>query len=197
MHSILNTEQFFLLCSFLHLPDVPKIYAIVSEFEIGCIFFFLIFWENMWPYSWKSDKTYSLKMYNHSQYQQKSIYFPKLIKSEGVNRDFFVCPEYWYPCLRDKIKCLRLSTTSWDHHTKQSPCQSTHQTLPAPAQAAALTHLPSLTHQPQYGSLAWAHFSQSEYSWQSCTGNRYTCKIKSKANITYEDGIRRWKHSWT
>lgn len=43
-------------------------------------------------------------MYNDFQYQQKHIYFPKLMKSAEVNRDLFVCMEDWYQRLRDKIK---------------------------------------------------------------------------------------------
>lgn len=97
------------------------------------------------------------------------------------------------------VRSLRLSTRSWDHHAKQSPrAHIKTWAVPLPARSPGCsTHLPSLTHQPQYGSLACAHFSQSEYLWQSCTGNRYTWKNKCKAKLTTEDGIRRWKHLWT
>lgn len=65
-----------------------------------------------------------------------------------------------------------------------------------PWENTSSTHLPSLTHQPQYGSLAWVHFSQSEYLWQSCTGSRYTWRTKSKANRKgSQEGTRRC--SWT
>lgn len=45
-------------------------------------------------------------MYNDFQYQQKHIYFPKLMKSAEVNGDLFVCMEDWYQCLRDKTQSL-------------------------------------------------------------------------------------------
>lgn len=54
-------------------------------------------------------------MYNDFQYQQKHIYFPKLMKSAEVNGDLFVCMEDWYQCLRDKTQSLSV----WEAEYKE------------------------------------------------------------------------------
>lgn len=62
-------------------------------------------------------------------------------------------------------------------------CQNLIYSTACTQKSTGSTHLPSLTHQPQYGSLAWVHFSQSEYLWQSCTGSRCTWRTKIRQTV--------------
>lgn len=95
-------------------------------------------------------------MYNDFQYQQKHIYFPKLMKSAQVNRDLFVCMEDWYQCLRDKTQSLsvweaeykeleslrKAITESMCHISRPPPAP------PLPTPAEPLWDSPALPHTP-------------------------------------------------
>lgn len=124
------------------------------------------------------------------------MYFPKLNKSAEVKNfcaqknDTDVCVIVLYQYQEHKAAYKELGSLCWA--IAHSMCENFSYSIACTQEISSSTHLPSLTHQPQYGSLAWVHFSQSEYLWQSCTGSRCTWRTQRKANCNRsEEGTRR------
>lgn len=108
-------------------------------------------------------------MYTDFQYQQKHIYFPKLMKSAEVNGDLFVYMEDWYQCQCDKIQSLSVLRV-WVQRTGITMQSNNRRHVPH-LEASSSTFTAHICRTPVGLTCPPAHTSRSTGPGPACTSH--------------------------